>query len=192
LQELKETVRRSIVGAALHEFLAKGYGRTSMRNIASRAGITHGNIYRYFDSKEALYQSLVARSEVALLEVLKEVLIAFDPGTDLSSQLEALVQKLAQLAMDHRDNLMLLLEMGPSERVSQLRKRIVRMISEFFRSHIGPGAPFEDEFFLNLTSSNVYRGFLEIIRRRNGREWTAKNLNLLVRYHLFGISNFTV
>jgi len=190
LQELKEAVRKSIVDAALHEFLAKGYGRTSMRGIASRAGITHGNIYRYFDSKGALFQSMVARSKGALLEVLAEVLVTFDPDTDLSSQLEALAQKLTRLVLDHRDNLMLLLEMGPSDEVSQLRDRVVRMISDFFRSHIGPGAPFEDEFFLDLTSSNVYRGFLEVIRRGNGREWTVTNLNLLVRYHLFGIANF--
>ena len=190
MQELKEAVRKSIVDAALHEFLAKGYGRTSMRGIASRAGITHGNIYRYFDSKEVLYQSLVGKSEGALLTGLEAALVVFDSRIDVPTQLDRLAQSLCQLVMDHRDNLMLLLEGGPPEKVARMRTRTIHMISDFFRSHIGPGAPFEDEFFLDLTSGNVYRGFLEIVRRHEEREWTAKNLNLLVRYHLFGIANF--
>ena len=93
MQELKETVRASIADAALQEFLTKGYEGASMRGIASHAGITHGNIYRYFKSKDVLYRSLVEKSESSLLTVLQEVLVPFDKEIDVSIQLEEMVEK---------------------------------------------------------------------------------------------------
>ena len=54
MQELKVKVRTAIQSSALNEFLKKGYRDTSIRSIAQKAGITHGNIYRYFPNKKAL------------------------------------------------------------------------------------------------------------------------------------------
>jgi AcrR family transcriptional regulator len=54
MQYLKEDVRERIIDAALDEFVEKGFNNASMRDIAQRAQITAGNIYRYFKSKEDL------------------------------------------------------------------------------------------------------------------------------------------
>jgi AcrR family transcriptional regulator len=44
--------------AALELFLENGYHGTSMRQIASQAGIALGGIYNHFPSKEALFQAV--------------------------------------------------------------------------------------------------------------------------------------
>lgn len=59
MQYLKEDVRKKILSAALTEFKEHGYLEASMRNIAARAGIALGSIYRYFDNKEALFDALI-------------------------------------------------------------------------------------------------------------------------------------
>jgi AcrR family transcriptional regulator len=48
-----------LLDAAFELFLAQGYHGTSMRQVASRAGITPGSIYNHFDSKEALFVDLL-------------------------------------------------------------------------------------------------------------------------------------
>jgi AcrR family transcriptional regulator len=50
-----------IEDAALGVFTRQGYHGTSVREIADAAGVSLGNIYNYYDSKEQIYTSLVRR-----------------------------------------------------------------------------------------------------------------------------------
>ena len=69
-----EQTRTRIVETALRLFKERGYDRTTMRAIAAEAGVSVGNAYYYFDSKEHLIQgfyhlveSLHAEAVVAIL-----------------------------------------------------------------------------------------------------------------------------
>ncbi|WP_138495391.1 TetR/AcrR family transcriptional regulator [Paenibacillus pinistramenti] len=59
MQTQKEEVRDAILDAAAAEFRQYGYAEASMRRIAKGAGITTGNIYRYFRGKEELFDAIV-------------------------------------------------------------------------------------------------------------------------------------
>jgi AcrR family transcriptional regulator len=50
-----ELKQKTIVQAAETLFLQQGYGVTSMDSIALQAGVTKQTVYRYFESKEALF-----------------------------------------------------------------------------------------------------------------------------------------
>lgn len=56
--------------AAEQLFSEKGYGQTAMEDIARLAEYGTGTIYRYFESKEALYGELLERKMAAYLEHL--------------------------------------------------------------------------------------------------------------------------
>jgi AcrR family transcriptional regulator len=56
-----ETTRNRIVESALRLFQENGYDRTTMRAIAKEAGVSVGNAYYYFDSKEQLVQGFYDR-----------------------------------------------------------------------------------------------------------------------------------
>jgi AcrR family transcriptional regulator len=56
-----EQTRAAIVDAALGLFEEVGYDATTMRAIADRAGVSVGNAYYYFDSKEQLIQGFYDR-----------------------------------------------------------------------------------------------------------------------------------
>lgn len=51
--------RAAIVGAAMGEFLEHGFAAATMSGVAQRAGLAKGTLYRYFDTKEALFAGLV-------------------------------------------------------------------------------------------------------------------------------------
>ena len=69
-QVLKEEIRERIVKAATLEFFEKGFESSSLRKIARNSAITPGNLYRYFDNKEALYESIVGESYRKLNHIL--------------------------------------------------------------------------------------------------------------------------
>jgi AcrR family transcriptional regulator len=56
-----EDTRTRIVEAALRLFEERGYARTTMRAIAQEAGVSLGNAYYYFRSKELLVQGFYDR-----------------------------------------------------------------------------------------------------------------------------------
>ncbi len=51
--------RAAIIEAARHAFAERGYACTTLREIARRAGVTHGLITRHFSSKERLFLAAV-------------------------------------------------------------------------------------------------------------------------------------
>lgn len=50
--------------AALELFVEKGFAATRLDDVAARAGVSKGTLYLYFDSKEALFKSVVSESIV--------------------------------------------------------------------------------------------------------------------------------
>ena len=69
MQVLKESVRNAIVEGAILEFFEKGFQDANMRQIAERANITVGNIYRYYKNKETLYEEILLPAERAIDDI---------------------------------------------------------------------------------------------------------------------------
>ncbi len=85
-----EHTRQLIVKTALRLFRERGYAETTMRAIAAEAGVSVGNAYYYFDSKEHLvqqfYERLQAEHRAAAEPALRGV---SDFGTRLRGVLTA-------------------------------------------------------------------------------------------------------
>lgn len=73
MQYLKDEVRQRILNAASEEFFAEGYADASIRVIAKNAGISSGNVYRYFPSKALIFDEIVATVYHSFLEQLNEI-----------------------------------------------------------------------------------------------------------------------
>jgi len=57
----RERSRATILDAAEEEFADRGFDGTRMVAIAERAGVTHGLLHYYFESKDRLYEEVVRR-----------------------------------------------------------------------------------------------------------------------------------
>ncbi|MBZ0231902.1 MAG: TetR/AcrR family transcriptional regulator, partial [Deltaproteobacteria bacterium] len=91
--------RDAILEAAEAEFADRGYAATRMQDIARRAGMSVGALYRYFDSKEAIFGSMVRRSSDRAVEQLSA---AGAGAKDLSLRIGDLVESMFRFIEDHR------------------------------------------------------------------------------------------
>jgi AcrR family transcriptional regulator len=95
-----EQTRQRIQDSALELFASKGYERTTMRDIAARAGCSLGLAYRYFSGKEEmvleLYRSLAQNLEAQVREL---------PASTLAERFERTMQAQLALMAPHRDSL---------------------------------------------------------------------------------------
>ena len=68
--------REAIIAAAAQAFDAHGYAATTVDEVAAKAGISKGNVYNYFRSKEELFEqvfvAVVAGFQTDVLKILEE------------------------------------------------------------------------------------------------------------------------
>lgn len=81
-QVKKASINSSILEAAFSLFREKGYQATSMPDIASRAGITPGNVYRYYKSKFELFYAVLEPWFNEQLDRLECEVAAVEDGPD--------------------------------------------------------------------------------------------------------------
>jgi AcrR family transcriptional regulator len=62
-EEKSERSRRAVLDAALSLFSHQGYGATSVRDIADKAGVSTGALYHHFADKEAIFRDLIDEYE---------------------------------------------------------------------------------------------------------------------------------
>src|SRR5918995_5580677 len=65
--------RTQILNAAERSFCRSGFHRTTMQDVAAEAGMSPGNLYRYFPSKDALVAGLCERDRAGLANEFAEV-----------------------------------------------------------------------------------------------------------------------
>jgi len=88
-EELEEgeslPTREKIIHAALEVFADKGLHGATVVEIAKVAGITGGALYRYFDSKEEIFQAVVDdhTSTIQALDMVRELIPELEPKTAL-------------------------------------------------------------------------------------------------------------
>lgn len=78
----KEARPGEIIEAGLEEFAINGLAATRLEDVAKRAGIAKGTIYRYFDSKEDLFVAAVRSRIVLSMDDVGTTITHFDGPTD--------------------------------------------------------------------------------------------------------------
>jgi len=81
--------RAAIIDAALRLFRERGYEETTMRAIATEAGVSVGNAYYYFASKEHLIQAFYDEAYLLHEDAARPVLLA---ETDLTARITGVIE----------------------------------------------------------------------------------------------------
>ena len=92
--------REAILDAALALFVERGFYGTAVPEIADRAGVGAGTIYRYFESKEALVNAIYRQQKQAFAHI---VLNDFPPSTTTRELFRTLWMRMARFATANPD-----------------------------------------------------------------------------------------
>lgn len=108
--ERSERSRTAILDAALELFSHRGYGATSMRDIAGTAGVSTGSVYHHFHDKEAIFQALLEqfqavtkRADFPINVALEQAAVFDDFGLLAEAAREVLERWRAHLALFYVD-----------------------------------------------------------------------------------------
>ena len=84
------TTSEAIGAAALAEFTAFGYRRTSIESIARRADVSRATVYAHWSNKEELFRALVSRLHQEHLAAMQAV--ADDPRLNIETRIAEILR----------------------------------------------------------------------------------------------------
>jgi AcrR family transcriptional regulator len=161
MQVLKETVKKAILNGAIVEFFEHGYQNANMRRIADCAGITVGNIYRYFENKKALFNDVLLPAQKAI-----DDLGSFDQKlhiTHIETQKEAtqIVTYVMNVVRPYTKEIFIMIFNSDGthyhEVKSQLESLVVARIKEYY-----PGL--FQEYFLKVVASSFIQALFVVFK----------------------------
>lgn len=97
-----EKKKSRIENAARRLFIKQGFHATSMRDIAKGAKVSLGNVYNYFDTKDAIFESIVSKYLQTIDAQLREMFASIDEPFEPES-LRRLGEMAGQLVDKHSD-----------------------------------------------------------------------------------------
>jgi AcrR family transcriptional regulator len=142
-----DDVRERLLDAAIEEFGARGYAEVSVGDIAERAAVSKGSVYRHFASKTDLFFESIDRAVTLMLERFDDAARDYDGSIDA---------KLAAVLLTEpvRPVLSLLFELGARSlqghpgHLEEARTVLQRLID-------GAGAPVQDDMAIRERGAAV-------------------------------------
>ena len=199
MQIKKSCVQSLIDRAALRMFSSSGFSRTSMADIARVAGISVGNIYRYYESKEELFYCLVPRKlvEAGRALLVEKVRSAHGLSIALASHSQGVIDKqeefLAFLAK-HRLPMLIAFRHGDGTEYEGLSEEVLglieKLVVEYITNSIQKRKPVlsgQKKEIVRIVYSHLIQGTLDILDRYSTEKAIQSALEQYLSYHFAGL-----
>jgi TetR/AcrR family transcriptional regulator, repressor for uid operon len=120
--------RRAILAAAERAFARHGFHAATMQDVAVEAGMSPGNLYRYFRSKDAIVEGLCERDQ----EELAGDFVRLAATNDIVVGIEGLLRR--RLIEEPRENLGLIVEIwaegARNPAIAAIQRKIDALVEE--------------------------------------------------------------
>ncbi|GAB6991160.1 TetR/AcrR family transcriptional regulator [Paenibacillus pini] len=186
MQILKEDVRNSILKAALAEFKAYDYSDASMRRISAAAGVTTGNIYRYFSNKEGLFEALVdpvyEKLMAYIMDIKQEIELGYPQEADSPKYMLMVENTIVILFEESSAELTILLNRSAGSKYSHVKSRIVTLVVSILervfismKKEESAELTVQERNTIDMLSGTIVEGVCLILREQEDGE-TVKTL----------------
>lgn len=197
-QYLKNDIQEALVRAALDEFARKGFRSASVAGIAAAASVSTGNVYRYFESKTALYQAAVPEDFVATFQRLLRQRVEAARGAGSLQRLaptapyRVFSEELLAFCIQHRLRVAVLLASCEDTEHEGFAASVVQSLvsSAIAHFHARPAPSSPERFALEELYRNFVGAMERILRRFEHEQDIRAAVEALTRYHLTGLVAF--
>lgn len=165
MQYKKEAMRDSILKAAEDEFFERGYEGASIRNICERAGTSVGNLYRYFENRESLFDAIVGDVFREIRYIIEEQ--AFDsPELGSIKDIAAHIgDKLFQNYRSSEKKFLILLDRSEGSGYGDVKAEFARILTSRINKETFGGADTPEATFMsNMLANGALEAIYNIMR----------------------------
>ena len=193
-----EETQRNILLTAKRHFLSDGLTGASLRNIVKDAGLTTGAFYKYYPTKEALFDALTDPYLEHIYEIYDQVVSEFeklsadDQTKNMASISDEGMEQMLDYVYDHYDNYKLLLKCGDSGKYEDFIHGMVdREIKSSHRylekmKEDGVEVPVVDDSLMHMIYTGFFSSIFQIIEHDIDRITAKENIKQLKQFNIGG------
>lgn len=140
MEKLSNEKQMEILKAAVDLFSERGFERTTVDEIASRANVGKGTIYLYFENKEKIFIAILEEGIQTVIRKMEQIL---SESGDFRKRLQTLLTEHLQFADEHREfykvlfkerlNMKLIGDKGAQDRIIEKHKKTHQLITQFMQ-----------------------------------------------------------
>lgn len=156
MQYLKNEIREKIIAAALKEFEEHGYLEANMRSIARRSGITVGNIYRYFRSKDALLKEIMEPAKLELMDLLfaDKQKVRHVQEHEYLFDIDSIMNNVIRVLRKYTSELIIIIYKSKGSKYENIKEEFISLIEKRLAEELLSGHSIQDS--INKNSAIAY------------------------------------
>ena len=193
-----EDTEKNILNTARKHFLKDGFSGASLRNIVKDAGLTTGAFYKYYPTKEALFDALTDPYIEHIYQIYDRVvedfekLSAKEQTSNMSDTSGDGMDQMIDYIYEHYDNFRLLLKCGDSGKfetfIHNMVDREMRSSLEYVKKMKEDGIeiPIVGESLMHMIYTGFFSSIFQIIEHDMDRETAIENVGKLKKFYTGG------
>ncbi len=193
-----DNTRENILNTAKRHFLRDGLDGASLRNIVKDAGLTTGAFYKYFPTKESMFDALIDPYVEHIYQIYDDVLAEFEvlspqEQTDhMAASSEDGIEQIVDYVYDNYDSFRLLLKCGDSGKYADFIHSMVEREMQSTLNYMetirkaGFDIPLIDKSLLHMVSTGFFSSVFQIIEHDMDMETAKKNISQLKDFQTGG------
>jgi AcrR family transcriptional regulator len=192
-QVLKDEVRARILDGALEVFARDGFARATMASIAKAAGLGAASIYRYYESKDELFDAVITPELTKRFESLLERRVsALARNTLRGDSADDAGGEMLQFWIAHRLAVVILLDRAASTPHAQYGERFVELltrhtIAELRANHPGLELRAPRRFVLRMIFDNTRRLLASVLTHHSNPDELREAIQTFWSYQVAGL-----
>ena len=193
-----EDTEKNILNTARKHFLKDGFSGASLRNIVKDAGLTTGAFYKYYPTKEALFDALTDPYIEHIYQIYDRIvedfekLSAKEQTSNMSDTSGDGMDQMIDYIYEHYDNFRLLLKCGDSGKfetfIHNMVDREMRSSLEYVKKMKEDGIeiPIVGESLMHMIYTGFFSSIFQIIEHDIDKEIAKRNMHKLREFNTGG------
>lgn len=193
-----EDTEKNILNTARKHFLKDGFSGASLRNIVKDAGLTTGAFYKYYPTKEALFDALTDPYIEHIYQIYDRVvedfekLSAKEQTSNMSDTSGDGMDQMIDYIYEHYDNFRLLLKCGDSGKfetfIHNMVDREMRSSLEYVKKMKEDRIeiPIVGESLMHMIYTGFFSSIFQIIEHDIDKEIAKRNVHKLREFNTGG------
>jgi AcrR family transcriptional regulator len=170
MQYLKEDIKNNIISAATQEFYQKGYHDASMRTIAANAGVAIGNVYRYFQNKDELFNFVVEPVYTKFTSMVMELYQTHEAFPEIHLLAEDITDKIMEFIERYETELLIIMDKSKGSKYENIKEELIGLVDHRIKCELYPvledrQVVLEDDYILYVVAATFIEGIFMIIRK---------------------------
>lgn len=198
MSEKAEKTREKILATAIKHFLRDGFSGASLRSIVKDAGLTTGAFYKYYPTKEMLFDALVDPYVNHIYEIYDgiiddfEKLSAHDQTNNMSNAANDGTGQMIDYIYDHYNHFRLLFKCGDSGKYEAFIHNMVNKEMKATKKYMqimkesGMDLSNIDESLMQMIYTGFFSSILQIVEHDMDKEIAKKNVHQLKEFNMGG------